>query len=341
MNDEILQKYVAEFRLGNDVSPDDVEDLFDALIGSSDAQLIGALLAEWNKKEPTGDELFAIASLMRRRMKRVDAPYETFVDIVGTGGSRAKTFNVSTAAAFVISGAGLPVAKHGNRAATSKSGSFDCLSLLGINTDVEQNVMQRCFEEMGICLMFAPRFHSLSPILAQARRAIATPTIFNNLGPLCNPASAPHQVIGVWHADLIDKTAGALARLGTKRSWIVHGSVGFDEIDLVGETRVAEISENRVKTYAITAADFGVDSVANDLPSNCTATESASLIGEILDNERKDGDAEKLVLINAAAAIYIAGFASDLRSAYSTGQASLRSGAAMEKLTKLVEMTNQ
>lgn len=341
MSDLLLQKYVSEFRSGNDVAAGDAEDLFDALIGSDDTQLISALLAEWNSKGPTGDELVAIASLMQRRMKRIDAPGKTVVDIVGTGGSRTKTFNVSTAAAFVISGAGLPVAKHGNRAATSKSGSFDCLSLLGVNTHVERNVTQRCIEELGICFMFAPRFHSLSPTLAEARSSLRAPTIFNSLGPLCNPASASHQVIGVWNSDLIDKTANALARLGTRRSWIVHGKNGLDEIALVGETRVAEIRGNSIETFIITAKDFGVESVANNLPSNCSAAESANLIREILNNERKGDDAEKLVLINAAAAIYIAGATRDLRSAYSIGEESLRSGEAMEKLTKLAEMTKQ
>lgn len=341
MSDLLLQKYVSEFRSGNDVAAGDAEDLFDALIGSCDTQLISALLAEWNSKGPTGDELVAIASLMQRRMKRIDALGKTVVDIVGTGGSRTKTFNVSTAAAFVISGAGLPVAKHGNRAATSKSGSFDCLSLLGVNTDVERNVTQRCFEELGICFMFAPRFHSLSPTLAEARSSLRAPTIFNSLGPLCNPASASHQVIGVWNSDLIDKTANALARLGTKRSWIVHGKSGLDEIALVGETRAVEIRENSIESFTITAKDFGVECVTNNLSTNCTATESANLISKVLNNERKGDDAEKLVLINAAAAIYVAGFTSDLRSAYLIAEESLRSGAATEKLTKLVEMTTQ
>ena len=207
MNDRLLQKYVTEFRSGNNVSPDDAEDLFDALIGSGDIHIIAELLDAWENKGTTDNEIFAFASVMRRRMKRIDARIDTFVDIVGTGGSRAKTFNVSTAAAFVISGADVSLAKHGNRAATSKSGSFDCLSLLGINADVDPRITQQCFDALGLCFMFAPRFHLLSPTLAEARRKLGRPTIFNNLGPLCNPASAPHQVIGVWNPDLIDKTA--------------------------------------------------------------------------------------------------------------------------------------
>ncbi len=320
--------------------PDDAEGLFDALITSKDVKLIADLVAAWNNKATTTDELFLFASIMRRRMKRIDMSDNASVDIVGTGGSRAKTFNVSTAAAFVISGAGVPIAKHGNRSVTSKSGSFDCLSLLGINADIDLRVTQQCFDDLGICFMFAPRFHALSSTLAEARRSLRAPSVFNNLGPLCNPASAPHQVIGVWNTDLINKTATALARLGTKRSWIVHGDGGLDEIALIGETLVAEICEQSIQTFTITAKDFGIDKFAGNL-SNCTATESANLIKEILNNMHKGEDDEKLVLINAAAAIYIAARASSLRSAYSIAEESLRSGAAMETLTKLVELTKQ
>lgn len=341
MNNALLQKYVAEFRSSKNVSPDDADDLFDALISSDDVSLIANLLVEWNKKETTEDELFAFASLMRRRMKRINTNVETVADIVGTGGSRAKTFNVSTVAAFVISGAGVPVAKHGNRAATSKSGSFDCLSLLGINADAEPDVAQKCFDELDLCFMFAPRFHFLSPTLAEVRRKLGRPTIFNNLGPLCNPASAPHQIIGVWSPDLIDKTASALARFGGGRSWVVCGQSGLDEIALVGKTRVAEIREESIVTFAISAKDFGIESVANNLPSNCTAIESAKLITEILNNERKDEDVERLVLVNAASAIFVAGVVTDLQSAFLIAEDSLRSGAAMEKLTNLREITKQ
>lgn len=341
MSDHILEKYVNDFRVGTDVSPDDVGILFDALIGSGDSRLLARLLEVWSIKGATQEELFGLATIMRQRMKRIDSRGKTAVDIVGTGGSGAKTFNVSTAAAFVVSGSGVPVAKHGNGAATSKSGSFDCLSLLGVNADVEPALVQQCFDQLGICFMFAPRFHALSPSLAAARRSLASPTIFNNLGPVCNPASPPYQVIGVWTSALLDKSAGALARLGTKRSWIVHGESGLDEIALVGKTRVAEIKEGQVETFEISASDFGIGDAARDLPSNCSAAESAKLIREILNNERKGDDAEKLVLINAAAAIYVADAASDLRSAYLKGVESLRSRAALEKWKLLMEMTKQ
>src|SRR5258706_1326710 len=240
MNERILHNYLDELRSGFDIDQAEAKALFDAMISNEDEFVLAELLSAWNEKGTTEDEIFELATIMRSRMKRINSRHETFVDIVGTGGSGAKTFNISTAAAFVIAGAGVPVAKHGNRAATSNSGSADVLSLLGINVATELVVSERHLNDMGLCFMFAPRFHSLSPALASARRSLGHPTIFNNLGPLCNPASAPRQIIGVWDKGLITKMANVLARLGTTRSWIVHGENGLDEIGLNGKTFVAE-----------------------------------------------------------------------------------------------------
>ncbi len=336
MNERILHHYLEEFRSGCDVGPDEAETLFEALISSANQFLLGELLHAWNEKGTTEDEIFEFATIMRNRMKRINSRHEIFVDAVGTGGSKAKTFNVSTAAAFIVAGAGVPVAKHGNRAATSNSGSADVLSLLGIDMDAEPEIAEKHLNDHGICFMFAPRFHSLSPILAKARRWLGRPTIFNNLGPLCNPASAPHQVIGVWNKDLVEKTANVLMRLGTKRSWIVHSESGLDEIGSNGKTFVAEINGADVKRFEITAADFGVGHVNGDLPSDCSADESSKLIRQIIENKISGSDVEKLVLINAAAAIYVTGHAGDLPEAYILAKNSVRSGAALYKLNKLV-----
>ncbi|MEO6655378.1 MAG: anthranilate phosphoribosyltransferase [Pyrinomonadaceae bacterium] len=341
MNDRILDHYLEEFRAGVEIDPFEAETLFDAMTGSTNQSLLAELLSAWNEKGYNENELFAFASLMRNRMKRVNSIHPTFVDTVGTGGSSSKTFNVSTAAAFVIAGSGLPVAKHGNRAATSSSGSADVLSTLGINIDVDPSVSERYLNEQGLCFMFAPRFHSLSPTLALARRSIGKPSIFNNLGPLCNPASAPHHVIGVWHRDMLEKTANVLSRLGTTRSWVVHGENGLDEIALKGNTTIVEINEGIISTLEVTASDFGVYSLGRDLPSNCESRQSAGIIREILDNKMKDRDAERLVLINAAAAIYVAGRAASLPEAYKMAENSIRSGGAAEKLSKLAESTNE
>lgn len=335
MNDRVLDHYTEDFRIGCDLAPAEAETLFDALIGCEDESLIMELLSAWNEKGTTEDELFALAALMRSRMKRINSRHGSTVDIVGTGGSKAKTFNVSTAAAFTIAGAGLRVAKHGNRAATSRSGSADVLSILGVDIDIDPAVSEANLNNHGLCFMFAPRFHSLSPTLAKARRFIPGPTIFNNLGPLCNPASATHHVIGVSDRKMLDTTANVLARLGTHRSWVVYGENGLDEIALKGTTHVAEIGDGKIDRFEITAADFGVYTLGNDLPSKCTAEESAATIREILMGRMKDLDAERLVLINAAAAIFVAEGAATLPGAYTMAENSIRSGAAAEKLAVL------
>ncbi|CAN5477800.1 anthranilate phosphoribosyltransferase [soil metagenome] len=335
MEDRILEHYLDEFTIGLDVKADEAETLLGALIGCSDESLIAETLAAWNRKGTTEDELFAFASLMRARMKRVNSKHENAVDIVGTGGSGSKSFNVSTAAAFVIAGAGLPVAKHGNRAATSSSGSSDVLSALGIETDIEPGVSEQNLNEHGLCFMFAPRFHSLSHSLARARRSVGSPTIFNNVGPLCNPASAPHHVIGVYDKHLLESTANVLSRLGAKRSWVVYGENGLDEIGLRGTTLVAELDREKIDIFEISAADFEVFTLGNDLPANCSVIQSSSLIRDILENKMKDRDAERLVLINGAAALYVAGKAADLPTAYNMAAESIRTGAAFDKLNRL------
>ncbi len=337
MENRILEHYLDEFQTGCDLDPAEAETLLDALIGSEDAELIASVLSAWNEKGSTEDELFSMVQIIRSRMKRIASRYETFVDAVGTGGSASKTFNVSTASSFVIAGVGLPVAKHGNRAATSNSGSSDALSELGIDVDVEPDVSERNLNVHGLCFMFAPRFHSFSPTLAAARRSVGRPTIFNNLGPLCNPASAPHYVIGVWNADMVEPTARVLARLGAKRSWVVHAENGLDEISITGQTYVAEVGGDPIKRFEIAGPDFGVYSLGKSLPSKCTSKESARLIREILDNKLKDTDPERLVLVNAAAAIYVAGMAGDLTEACEKARESVRSGSAAAKLKALRE----
>lgn len=335
MNERILDHYLEEFQMGSDIPSDEAETLFDALIGSTNQLLIAEVLTAWDEKGVSEDELFAFAYLMRHRMKRVNSVHSTFVDTVGTGGSSSKTFNVSTAAAFVVAGSGLPVAKHGNRAATSNSGSANVLSDLGIDIDVEPTIAERHLNENGLCFMFAPRFHSLSPTLAAARRSIGRPTIFNNLGPLCNPASAPHHVIGVWTKHLLESTANVLKRLGAKRSWVVYGEKGLDEVSLKGATLVAEVGSDGVDVFEINASDFDVFTLGKDLPIGCSSTESANIIRAVISNELADKDAERLVLMNAAAAIHVAGKADTLAEAYEIARESVRNGSALEKLNTL------
>ena len=337
----ILNDILGSFRLGKELAAGESEPFFDALIAETDEILLADVLTAWEEKGTTEDEFFALASIMRKRCIRVITKHDTFVDAVGTGGSKAKTFNVSTAAAFVASGDGVPVAKHGNRAATSNSGSADVLAALGVNMSVDAAKAGECLDEIGICFMFAPHFHSLSPTLAKVRRGLGFPTIFNNLGPLCNPANAPHQLIGVWNDDLVGKTASVLARLGTEKSWIVHGSDGLDEITLNGTTKVAEIDGKSLNILEISPASFGLEPSEMRSAGVSTADESAALILDILSGSPTNRSAANLVAMNAAAAIHVASKDSDIATAFLRASESIESGAAAGKLRQLVELTNR
>ena len=335
-----LEKFLGILQSGANLSEDEAVEFFLSLQTQiEDENLIRAVLLALETKGVTAEELFTLAKLMRRRAVKVHSRHETFVDIVGTGGSSVKTFNISTAAAFIIAGAGVPVAKHGNRAATSRCGSADVLAELGVNPAVEAQTAEKCLNEIGICFMFAPKFHALSPVLAKVRRELGRPTVFNNLGPLCNPAAAPHQIIGVWREDLVGKTAEVLARLGTKKSWIVHGSDGLDEITSNGKTFVAEISDGKVERFEISPADFGIKDSAFNF-SKCSPQESAKIILDLLEGKLIDENARNIVLMNAAAAILIAGKADDLQNAFAIADESLANGKALEKLQRLIEFTS-
>lgn len=338
---DILRDILGLFRVGKELADSEAEPFFDALIAETDEILLADVLTAWEEKGTTEDELFALASIMRKRCIQVITKHDTFVDAVGTGGSKAKTFNVSTAAAFVAAGAGVPVAKHGNRAATSNSGSADVLAALGVNPSVDAAKAGECLDEIGICFMFAPNFHSLSPLLGKVRRGLGFPTIFNNLGPLCNPANAPHQVIGVWKHDLVEKTANVLAGLGTRKSWVVHGSDGLDEITLNGTTKIAEICGDSVRIFEMSPNDFGIEQSDMSNVQVSTSEESAALIRDVLGGKCGNGDAVNLVAVNAAAAIHIASPNYDVSAAYDRAKESISSGAAAEKLLQLAELTNR
>ncbi len=336
----ILHKYISEFGAGLHVIPEDAEAFFDELMAATDENLLDQLLRAWSLKGTSEGELYSMAKIMRERCIPVVSRHPVFVDVVGTGGSRSKRFNISTASAFVTAGAGVPVAKHGNRAATSNSGSADVLSELGVEPAVDAATAERCLNEIGICFMYAPNFHSLSPILGKVRRGLGHPTIFNSLGPLCNPAKARYQVIGVWNKDLVKKTANVLARLGTDRSWVVYGSDGIDELTLSGITYMAEVTDGGVSLSEISPEDFGTEIQPTGGAVCESPVESAALIRAILDGSSINRAAADLVKINSAAAIYITGRAASLTDAYQMAAQSLESGSALKKLEFLAAETN-
>ncbi|MEP6850085.1 MAG: anthranilate phosphoribosyltransferase [Acidobacteriota bacterium] len=331
----LLRTTGESFRRGDDLSPSVAEPFLDALITESDEKILADLFLAWNAKGLAEDEIYQIAKIMRERCTKVQSKHETFVDIVGTGGSRAKTFNVSTAAAFVVAGEGLPVAKHGNKAATSNSGSADVLSALGIEPSVDAATAERSLNEIGICFMYAPNFHRLSPTLARVRRGLGLPTIFNCVGPLSNPANPPHQLIGVWDKSLLPKMAGALARLGTKKSWIVHGEDGLDEISLNGRTHVAEVLGGNVNHFEISPNDFGMAESGSKVPEVGSPLESASLITRILKCEHRFDPVQELVLINSAAALCLTHRVADLAEGRAVAFDSVSGGHAMQKFDQL------
>ena len=335
-----LTEFLARLVRHEDLNREEAFELLEALLDAeaTDAQISGALVALATKGE-TVAELTGMAEGLRSRALRVISKHSCFIDTAGTGSSRAKTFNISTAAAFVIAGAGLPVAKHGNRAASSKSGSADLLTALGVNVSAIPLVSENALNEIGICFMFAPLYHGATARVAGIRRQLGIHTTFNLLGPLSNPAGAPRQIIGVWRKDLAEKLAQVLAALGTERAWVVHGEDGLDEITLAGKTHVAEARNGEVKTFEIEPEDFGFEVGSLEHLRGGDTDANAQIVSEVLEGKRKD-EARALVVMNAAAALLLGGAAGDLREAAGIAANAIDTGAAQAKLELLIEATS-
>src|SRR6185312_3258634 len=259
MPNQFLRECLSKLTRRENLTRAEASRLLESLLepDATDAQ-IGATLVALSSKGETFDELAGMASALRSRSVRVNPSHDCFIDTAGTGSSPAKTFNISTAAAFVIAGAGLPVAKHGNRAASSRSGSADVLTALGVNVSAVPQISEQCLNSIGICFMFAPLYHGATARVAAVRRELGVHTTFNLLGPLTNPAGAPLQIIGVWNRDVVKPMAEALALLGTERAWVVHGADGLDEITLSDTTYVAEAYDGRLNEFQITPEEFGL-----------------------------------------------------------------------------------
>lgn len=334
-----LGSFLARLMCGEDLSGSEASAFLESLLdgAATDGQIAAALVALAMKGE-TVDELTGIAAAMRSRAVLLRPRHERFLDTAGTGSSCAKTFNVSTAAAFVIAGAGLPVAKHGNRAVTSRSGSSDVLTALGVGVGVSPEVSESCLNDLGICFMFAPLYHGTTARVAAIRRELGVRTVFNLLGPLTNPAGAPYQLVGVCKAELVEPIARTLAALGTKRAWVVFGLDGLDEVTLAEKTLIGEAQGGRVETFELGPEDFGLrPSSLEDLAVE-GAEESAQIIREVL-SEKRDDAARDLVIANAAAGLLVGGAARDLHEAVSLAAAAIDTGAAAAKLEELVKAT--
>ena len=336
-----LTEFIARLVRREDLSRDEAEQLLESLLDpeATDAQIAAALVALAAKGE-TVEELTGMAAGLRARAVRVNARHPCFIDTAGTGSSRAKTFNISTAAAFVIAGAGLPVAKHGNRAASSKSGSADLLTALGVNVSAIPSVSESLLNEIGICFMFAPLYHGATARVAGIRRQLGIHTTFNLLGPLSNPAGAPRQIIGVWRKDLAERLARVLAALGTEHAWVVHGEDGLDEITLAGQTHVAEARDGDVKTFTIEPRDFGFSVSSLDHLRGGDTDANAAIVRAVLNGERRD-EARALVIMTAAAALLLGGVTDDLHDGARRAAEAIDSGAALAKLQRLIAVTNE
>ncbi|MFN0087433.1 MAG: anthranilate phosphoribosyltransferase [Blastocatellia bacterium] len=315
--------------------------LLDALLGedATDARIAAALTALAEKGE-TEEELAGFAETMRARSARVTTRHARFIDTCGTGGSPAKTFNVSTAAAFVVAACGLPVAKHGNVGVTSKSGSADVLRALGVKVDLPPERVEAIFDEIDICFLFAPMHHAATRRVAMVRRELGVRTIFNLLGPLTNPAGAPFQVAGVSDEAACEKMARALLRLGVERAWIVRGIDGLDEVSLSAATYVYEADSAGVTRFVIMPEDFGLSRAPLDSLRGGSAEENAAIIRDLFEG-RRAGPARDLVLLNAAASLYVAGLVFDFKEAVAMASRGLDSGGAREKLDQLHLLSNQ
>jgi anthranilate synthase component 1 len=340
-----LRKLTLRLMQGENLSRAEAGNFLGCLLNpiATDAQIAAALTSLAVKGE-TFDELAGIAEAMRNHALPLRSRHARFIDTAGTGSSTAKIFNVSTAAAFVIAGAGLPVAKHGSRASTSRCGSADVLQALGVNTGAPLAIVERCLNEHEICFMFAPLFHAATARVAHVRRELGVHTTFNLLGPLTNPARAPFQIVGVWHRSLLERVASALARLGVEKAWVVHGADGLDEITIADRTYVAACSSaGEVETFTLSPDDFGLERQYFDGFRAKEPQENAQLIRAILKGEKTKtiAAARDLVIANAAAALHVAGVAPDLRYGASLARESIDSGRAASKLDVLIRETNR
>ena len=304
----------------------------------TDAQ-IGAFMGSLATKGETFEELAGAATAMRRKAHRIETMAPTLVDIVGTGGDGAKTFNISTTTAFVVAGCGVTVAKHGNRSVSSQCGSADVLEALGVKIDVDPEIVEEAIAEIGIGFLFAPIYHSAMRFAANARKEIGLRSIFNMLGPLTNPASANCLLIGVFAPELTEMFAQALKLLGARRAFVVYGQDGLDEITVCAPTRVSELKEGQIRTYDITPEQFFGQAADPGALTGGPPLENAEILKQILKGDT--GPRRDVVLINAAVALTAAEKAADITAGIKMAETSIDSGAALSKLNALIDFTRE
>lgn len=306
--------------------------------GEATPSQIAAFITALRMKGETIDEITGCAEKMREHAVNIAPAQKNLVDTCGTGGDVSGTFNISTVSAFVVAGAGIPVAKHGNRSVSSKCGSADVLEALGVKVDIEPKQVEECINKVGIGFLFAPKFHQAMKFAMPSRKEIGIRTVFNILGPLTNPANAFAQVLGVFDPELTEMLAKALGNLGIKQAMVVHGMDGLDEISISDKTKVSELKNGKIKTSFIKPENFGIKKGNKEDILGGSINENVKIAYEILKGEEK-GPKRDVVLINAAAAIYISGKAKDIKEGIKLAAESIDSGAAMKKVEEMIKFT--
>ena len=334
----MIQAAIQRVDSGHDLSMDEVVGTFDLIMdGRCPEDEIAALLLALNRKGPSVSEVAGAAAALRRKMTPIRSSRPEVLDTCGTGGDQLQTFNISTAAALVAAAAGVPVAKHGNRAASSRSGSANVLTALGVNIAADVACVERCLDELGICFCFAPLLHNAMKYVSPVRKKLGLPTIFNILGPLINPAGASRQLLGVGRAKLRPLLAEALVLLGTTRSMVVHGSDGLDEVTLTGTTDVAEAARE-LRHFQWTPADFGLENIDLKSIQVSGAEESAAVICGVLAGQ--PGPARDIVVANAAAALWTFGTVPSLLDGARMAAEAIDTSAAGDLLARLAALSH-
>lgn len=308
------------------------------MTGEATPLQVASFLTALRMKGETVHEITGAARVMREKAHRVRVKADRVIDTCGTGGDQKGTFNVSTAAAFVVAGAGVAVAKHGNRSVSSRSGSADVLAALGVKIDVPKAKVEECLDKVGIGFLFAPLLHEAMKYAVQPRRDIGIRTIFNLLGPMTNPAAATHQLIGIYDGGLTELVAQVLKNLGTVRALVVHGMEGLDEISLCGPTKVSELLDGKLKHYTLSPEELGLKRCRLEDLHGGSPEECAAVLKEILQGEK--GPKRDMVLLNSGAALYVSGAADSIAQGMRLAADSIDSGKAGKKLELLVQVTN-
>jgi anthranilate phosphoribosyltransferase len=329
---------IAKAATGATLSREEAARGFDTMMsGEATPSQMGGLLMALRVRGETVDEITGAVTAMREKMLRVRAPADA-VDIVGTGGDASGSFNISTCAAFIVAGAGVPVAKHGNRALSSRSGAADVLAALGVNIEADPEGVSRCIKQAGIGFMFAPAHHPAMKNVGPTRVELGTRTIFNLLGPLSNPAGVKRQMVGVFSRQWIEPLAHVLKNLGAQSVWVVHGSDGLDEITTAGSTYVAALEAGAVRSFEVTPEEVGLERVKPEALRGGDAQENAQALSDVLKGAKSAF--RDVAVLNAAAGLVVAGRAKDLKQAVALAEKSIDSGEAEGRLQRLISVSN-